>query len=392
MLTARRRAGFALSAFVLAALLFAFSAFDLLWMLLILLGAALALALLLRYDARRFSLSLSLASGGQVGQPLEVTLSATCRGPIFATAAIEVVLEMDHVMFGVTRRRTVQVPISRRAETFTFSLPAELCGETQLRCVRARLWDLLGVSCCRCAPCAPVRSILYPPATPLQLFLSRSAVNTAQAEGLVQNRRGSDLSETFDLRAYTPGDDIRAIHWKLSSKAGELILRQASEPFHYDVVLLPDLGLRREEEAVSASELNRAVSLTIALGEQLLRQGVSFCLALPAQSGLTLHEVRSLQALHALLPQWFGLELPRRSGAGLQYFLSEHLEQNFTRLLLVSAGPYVHDVSHLGQKISAAVLSADDAADELTYLNLSPFCEVVSLPTRLGEGTVRLVC
>jgi len=294
-------------------------------------------------------------------------------------------------MFGVSRQKKLQIPIARGETEFPFQLSAELCGEARVRCAAAHLWDLLGLTRARCAPFPEVHTVRYPRAMPIQLTLARSVVNTAQEEGLMQNRRGGDLSETFDLRTYVPGDDVRAIHWKLSSKSEDLILRQASEPFHYDVVLLPDLGLRREGEAVSFSELNGAVALTAALGEQLLRQGVSFCLALPGREGLILHEVRTLRALHNVLPQWFSLELPARNGAGLHYFLSQHLEQNFTRLLLISAGPYAHDVSRLGRTLAAAVLCTDDTVEEPVYLPLGPFCETVTLPAEPGEKTVRLV-
>ncbi len=388
----KRRAAFALVLLVLGALLFCFSAPHLLWMLAVLVGAEAALVLLLRVDARRFALELRLSPGGQVGQPMKGVLSVRCRGPVLAAAALVVTLEVDHVMFGVSRQKTLRIPINRRAMELSFEFPTELCGEARVRCTAAHLWDLLGLSRARCTPFREVRTVRSPRAMPVQLTLARSVVNTAQEEGLTQNRRGGDLSETFDLRAYVPGDDVRAIHWKLSSKSEDLILRQASEPFHYDVVLLPDLGLSRAGEAVSFSELNGAVALTAALGEQLLRQGVSFCLALPGREGLLLHEVRTLRALHNVLPQWFSLELPARSGAGLHYFLSQHLEQSFTRLILISAGPYAHDVSRLGRTLAAAVLCTDDTVEEPVYLPLGPFCENVTLPAEPGEKTVRLVC
>lgn len=127
----------------------------------------------------------------------------------------------------------------------------------------------------------------------MELVLSRETVGAAQTEGLMQNRRSSDPSEIFDIRDYVPGDDIRTVHWKLSAKTGSLIVRQASDPSHYDAALLPDLGLRQQGETrPTAKELVRAVSVTVALGEGLLRQGTAFCMVIPIPQGLELHEVR----------------------------------------------------------------------------------------------------
>lgn len=39
----------------------------------------------------------------------------------------------------------------------------------------------------------------------------------AYADDGASNRRGEDRSEVYQLREYRPGDDIRQIHWKLSS-------------------------------------------------------------------------------------------------------------------------------------------------------------------------------
>ena len=47
--------------------------------------------------------------------------------------------------------------------------------------------------------------------------------------------------EDYDLRDYRPGDPMRSIHWKLSSKWDELIVRERAEAF----VPLPLLTLDR---------------------------------------------------------------------------------------------------------------------------------------------------
>ncbi len=40
---------------------------------------------------------------------------------------------------------------------------------------------------------------------------SDDLIGTADTEDIVQNRRGNDPSEIFDIREYAPGDDIRSI-------------------------------------------------------------------------------------------------------------------------------------------------------------------------------------
>lgn len=68
--------------------------------------------------------------------------------------------------------------------------------------------------------------------------------------GLTRSRKGTDASEMFDIRSYVPGDDIRSIHWKLSGKTDELIVRQASDRTHYDLVIRP---ISEESRAAATS-------------------------------------------------------------------------------------------------------------------------------------------
>lgn len=126
---------------------------------------------------------------------------------------------------------------------------------------------------------------------------------------MIQNRKGNDLSEIFDIREYVPGDDIRSIHWKLSSKTDTLILKEASDPSHYNVVILPDFGRKQLGETVSAREVNAAVGIGVAVGQQFIMKGVPFCIAFPGPNGLHLTEIRNKSDYQKMLTQWLACRI-----------------------------------------------------------------------------------
>lgn len=392
MAAGRRLPAFCAVLAALALLLFFFSDPFLLWVIAVLFGIGLLSALLLWADSRRLRLTLCTASGGRAGQPLRLTLEA---GPsrFLAAARITVELETESVMFGASERRRLLFPLRGGQYAFSTELTPTLCGETCFRCAAVSVSGPLDLFRFRCRPFAEARTVLYPQPAGLELILSRETVGAADAEGLMQNRRGSDPSEIFDIRDYVPGDDVRTIHWKLSCKTDGLIVRQASDPSHYDVALLPDLGLAQKDRKVTAAELNSAVAAAIALGEGLLSQGTAFCLAIPTSQGLMMHEVRSLRRLHDLLPQWMGLQVPAQSGVGLECFRMEHLDQHFTRLLVVSAGKYSADPAALSRRIGVTVVSTADGSAAPAYAALGAGCELVVLPARAPrDETYRIVC
>ena len=393
MTAGKRLPGFCAMAAMLTVLLFFFSSSCLLWIMLILLGAAAASAGLLWLDSRRLQLDLQVASGGRAGQPLPLTLKTGCTGTFWAADRMTVELDVISTMFGMTEHRQLTIPLKNGKESFAVTIMTELCGETRLCCTEVRVQDSLQLFQFRCTHFTEVRTVLYPQPAELELRLSRDTVGAADVEGMMQNRQGNDPSEIFDIREYVPGDDIRSIHWKLSCKTDTLIVRQASDPSHYDVVLLPDIGFNHSNLCPTNEELNSAVAVTIALGEQLLQQGTAFCMAIPTRKGLHLQEIRSLRELHNFVPQWLGVAVQQQSGIGLQCFQTEPWEQHFTRLLVTSAGKHMHDLSGLERRIGVTVISTTQETTVPVYSKLGFSCEAVLLPATPQRGEIsRIIC
>lgn len=370
--------GDCITAAALALLLFFFGERHALAILTVFLLLGAILAVLLHRDARRLRLELRAAPGGRAGQSLPVTLAVSGTEHFRTAGRVTVRVEVESGMFGETRQETLSFPLEDGVQQVSDSLhnPPVRRDPPALRRGGGHRPD---------GPLPlPLRRFsrepngALPPETQMELILSRETVGAAQTEGLMQNRRSSDPSEIFDIRDYVPGDDIRTVRWKLSAKTGSLIVRQASDPSHYDAALLPDLGLRQQGETrPTAEELVRAVSVTVALGEGLLRQGTAFCMVIPTPQGLELHEVR----------------IPAESGLGLHFFQTEHLESYFTRLLVVSAGRYAQDPGGLDRRCGVTVISCGGALEAPVYTALSPVWESVALPAKAGAGeSFRIIC
>ena len=56
----------------------------------------------------------------------------------------------------------------------------------------------------------------------------------------IMSRATEDISAPSDIRNYQPGDAMKKIHWKLSLRKGELIVRKFDEPVLQDVLILLD--------------------------------------------------------------------------------------------------------------------------------------------------------
>ena len=82
-----------------------------------------------------------------------------------------------------------------------------------------------------------------------------------------QDRKGQDRTETYQLRDYTAGDSIRQIHWKLSSKRGHPVVREAACPMDQSLLLFVDRTWGSIPPAQADAIMEAAVSVAQALSE-----------------------------------------------------------------------------------------------------------------------------
>lgn len=57
----------------------------------------------------------------------------------------------------------------------------------------------------------------------------------------VLRRHGSDNTEPSDIRSYIRGDSLKSIHWKLSAKSEELVVKDYSRSTGRDIIIVADL-------------------------------------------------------------------------------------------------------------------------------------------------------
>jgi len=86
-------------------------------------------------------------------------------------------------------------------------------------------------------------------------------------------KSGDDPSEVFTIREYREGDRPQRIHWKLSSKLNQLMIKEFSDPLNCSVLLFVDLSIPEGENTLSFMDalLECALSLSYSyLSERLM--------------------------------------------------------------------------------------------------------------------------
>ncbi len=245
-----------------------------------------------------FSLLCSL--GAVTGKTLEIQLPEECSLGESARCAIRIAgkgsampvcrvkLMQRDILSG--EKNSSDALLWGRGE-WNFHIPCEHCGCIAFMAEKARAYDMLGLFSF---------SVKLPPAS--RLFVMPEVRRPKQLPDLSlfrslswKDKPGGGFSEVHELRPYRPGDALRDVHWKISAKSDELMVRQAQEREELRLSLSLDRPAERDRcDAV----LGEFLWLSSFLLEKELRHRVYWY-----NDGLKCSEISSLVERDAFLKE-----------------------------------------------------------------------------------------
>lgn len=197
----------------------------------------------------------------QMGEPLELWLMGSCSLP------------MPPFRSQLILQRCLQ------GDSFRYQADmeplADHCGGITVTAKKVRIHDYLGLFTMPVGKKDALTVLVRP--RPLAMALPEDLHRHISAGW--KPKPGGGFSENHELRQYRPGDSMNQIHWKLTAKTGQLILREPVEPARGQVLLT--MHLRGTPE-----ELDRKFGRLLWLGRTLLDQPVPFELRCLTGKGL----------------------------------------------------------------------------------------------------------
>lgn len=373
-----------------AVLLFFFSKAYILYMIVIFVALGVLFLVLLKRDSHYIETKASIEIEREGSRDINCLFTVRSNKALIATKSIVVEFELYNKMFDITMRQKAVFELRDKWHTYKIPVETKLCGELSVKCISVYATDLSGIWRIRIPSFNTECVVVYPDNVKMNIILDDVAAAASMEDGIMQNRKGTDASEMFDFKEYKPGDDVRTIHWKLSEKMDSLIVREASEPSHYEAALIPDFGHVNVDEDISSEELAKAVSVTAALGEQLAMQGISFCIMVPTDDGMYVHEIDSINEYDRMIAEIMQFRIRDKAGDGLKLFMSEHMEEYFTRLVIVSAGTYKQEFNGLEHQVGITVVSVTQDIDKLHEISRDG-ARMVEVPLKNEEDGYRIV-
>ena len=356
---------------------------------------AVLVAVLIRRDASRVEIGLSVPGSATEGKNITLELTVSLSGKIWVTQKLLVNMKMENRMFGKSDREQISLLFSSKQKKYHLEIPMKCCGQINFVAESVQVQDLLHLFCVNIPDTAKTNCICYPRRMNLQVEQSKKITGTPKNEGIMQNRKGNDPSEMFDIREYVPGDDVRSIHWKLSSKTDSLIIREPSNPSHYRVAVLADYGIEQwetEDREEKEQEWNTIIAAGTAICRGLIEKGEKFCMIFPGTEGLKIFEIENRQDYVHILTQWMRMPMKREQGTGYRYFMKQGLDHEFTRLVLLTTGKYEQSIEDINGRIGTMIVSALAEITTVRSSHIAENCEMIEMPVTDPEGNYRIIC
>lgn len=151
-------------------------------------------------------------------------------------------LSFENSLCGEQRQERLFLPVSNGPEQAAeFRIKSLHCGKVTVSLTKAVYYDYFGIF--TILQKSDQAAALF--IAPVPCFLD-STVDTAGNPGTESStyskfKPGDDPSEIFDIRPYRAGDPMRSVHWKLSSRLDELMVKEFSLPTDNSVLLLTEL-------------------------------------------------------------------------------------------------------------------------------------------------------
>lgn len=220
-------------------------------------------------------LSLALSLRGVIGVHLELTPSASqlVQGEsgqwqiaahtrsFLPVARLTMVVTLENRLTGDRQRQRLKTSGLSRGMARTLPMDTAHCGQLTCQLHRVRALDLLGLFAFPVSTPALVHALVLPQPAPTEDLPPLPQMPAGDS----LKWRGTPSMEDYDLREYRPGDPMRSIHWKLSSKKDDLVVRETLEPQQAAIIVTYDhFGL--------PEELDRTFARLQALSRWLLEQ------------------------------------------------------------------------------------------------------------------------
>jgi len=317
--------------------------------------------LLLFAARRKVSLDAEAPLTADGAPEIVYTLKNECSLPV---AAVEWELLLENRMNGGTARQNLRCFLGGGKRTLVHLRPANArTGKLIATTRKAKMVDFLGLFAFSLALPRPLDFYIYPKVFPIEQILPNRVETDGDNVTYSQHKSGPDVNEIFSLHEYVEGDDLRKVHWKLSSKIDRLMVREFGLPLNSQATLLTELmPVRRFDES---GELSFSLDIYASLSAALAQMGIIHHIAWYDRRYDVVHaeQITGIDDLYQTLPALLDAEAYEHEPQALLHYANNARSDTAAMLYYITTRPDMALISQAASTGPMKVIVACGAHD-----------------------------
>lgn len=236
--------------------------------------------------------------------------------------------------------------INQRLYTFVFPMKeqrstlhirSEYCGRLRIHVEKLKLYDCFGLVGIPCSAAATSYITVQPETFEPVVQLTPELNSSDDSDAYSQNRPGYDMTETYQIREYIPGDSPKQIHWKLTNKLDRLVVRDPGLPITRNVLVFWE----RTGETGDPSRIDAQAEVVISLCRSLMDSGIQFTLAWndTDQNLLVRHFLKNMDELVAVIPRLLRATGSKEAAGGVSLLLQTGMDALCGHMVYIAEEP-----------------------------------------------------
>lgn len=202
----------------------------------------------------------------EIGRPLEILIKTRNKG-LLPVGKVRVRISITNVLTREKETEWQTIPgIPFGQGQFVVKVTMAAAGAYEVRIERVRIYGLTGfISFTKRSKDLSTFCIL-PEVHSMGIEVKDSTKNfRGDADVFDDFRSGEDPSETFEIREYREKDKLQNIHWKLSAKMDDLMVKENSLPRPCSIVLMADASSKSKNKDAAEVFLELLASISFRL-------------------------------------------------------------------------------------------------------------------------------
>ncbi len=174
-----------------------------------------------------------------------------------------IVMDAENAFYLEKGSHTLNVPIRAKKDTeVSYPIVMDYCGRLIVSVKEIVLVDLLGIYEVTIPLSETRECLVFPTGQSRNREVGQIYIHGV-SEAMESKEKGYDFSEVSGIREYVPGDKLQNIHWKLSVKKDELMVKERISVSAMQLIVLVELANDEEMRLESVLELAEGVTKSL---------------------------------------------------------------------------------------------------------------------------------